>query len=187
MKWASAVRCWRFAALRKRSSSPALPRSMPSRNTTRPRSWPPCRKTVSARSALRPPPAMAIMISAVKRWKKSMPIPSTPKPHWFARRSPAAPMRWRWRWPPISAPAMSFTLRSAVPTILSRKSSASAPARAHWPSSASPTGRPNCCRMAPSIMKISVNQSTKKPSWSPSSAPRAMPPAPPSRSSRSAS
>ena len=48
-------------------------------------------------------------------------------------------------------------------------------------------GRPNCCRMAPSIMKISVNQSTKKPSWSPSSAPRAMPPAPPSRSSRSAS
>ena len=62
-----------------------------------------------------------------------------------------------------------------------------APARALWPSSASPTGRPNCCRMAPSIMKISVNQSTKKPSWSPSSVPRAMPPAPPSRSSRSAS
>lgn len=93
--------------------------------------------------------------------EKSMPIPSTPKPPWSVRRSPAAPMRWRWRWPPISAPAMSFTLRSAVPTILSRKSSASAPARAHWPSSASPTGRPNCCRMAPSIMKISVNQSTK--------------------------
>ena len=78
----------------------------------------------------------------------------------------------------------THALALAIP---SRKSSASAPARALWPSSASPTGRPNCCRMAPSIMKISVNQSTKKPSWSPSSVPRAMPPAPPSRSSRSAS
>ena len=61
------------------------------------------------------------MISAVKRWKKSMPIPSTPKPPWSVRRSPAAPMRWRWRWPPISAPAMSFTLRSAVPMIPSEE------------------------------------------------------------------
>ena len=68
-----------------------------------------------------------------------------------------------------------------------RRSSASAPPPAPWRSTASATGRWSCWQTVPLTTRVSGPPSTKRPSSSPSSAPRGMPPAPPSLWRRSGS
>ena len=53
------------------------------------------------------------------------PTASARRRRWFARRSPAAPTRWRWRWARTCCPATSFSALWARPTTRWRRSSAS--------------------------------------------------------------